>query len=488
MNKQDNTTSAEQARVTIPLPTEAEAQRDVQADIDFSYRDMTDEQRILQATKDMELIYASDEPPQMPKKMPRFVKAYLSIIPEYYHQAYSQAGFPAAAVLMDNVSFRHPNNLFFPAKINCLVVGPSGVGKNGLPLIFNTLLADLMDESHRNMEREVEVKEQNSLLGNNSNKKARPEGLVQRIVFTNTTIPALAQQMKQNKGLPCFMTAKEIEELYNFKNGAGGMSPQVLLREADDPDGKLRQRRVGEKSVTVDVDLFLNYCVSATPDAALGFFGKDLLKGALNRQEVAFIPDQPLGDEEEAYKLNIKQYVKRLQPFIDNLKKAPEHADEDGHIVCKQAIELHKKLKKECAAYVQTTGDRTWDTLTHRGLTHAFLKACVLYIANGCKWEPAIEAFIRWSLHYCLWSKLYIFGDKLREAEGRVKYSKPGKPNLLKLFTGNIFTLKDAMTIRKNQGMDDSFKATKNILGVWKKRGWIKQNSDGSYEKLEYKK
>lgn len=470
-----------------PLTQSKELTKNVPVVIDFNYHGLSREERISRAAKDMERIYSDDEPPRMPSIIPRFVKAYLWNTPDYYKPGYSQAAFPAAAVLMDDVCFKHPNNLFVPAKLNAQVVGPSGVGKNGLPYIFNAMLVELMTESYNNMEREVEVKEHNSLLASTSKRKAQPDNLVQRIVFPNTTTPALAYQMRQNKGLPCFMEAKEIEDLYCFKNGAGGMSPLVLMREADDPDGRIRQRRVGEKSVTVDVPLFLNYCVSTTPDGANDFFRRDMLKGALNRQEVAFIPDQPIGEEEQKYKPYDESYNQRLQPFIDNLRKAREHADEKGNIVCKRAIALHKELKEECAAYVHKNFDRTWDNLTHRGLTHAFLKACVLYVANGCKWEPAIDIFIRWGFHYCLWSKLHVFGDKIREAENKVKYSKPGKPNLLLLIQSNKFTLNDAMLMRKSQGMNDSINATKNMLNVWVNRNWIRRLSDDLFEKLEYK-
>ncbi len=458
--------------------------------IDFNYRGLTDEERLHRAVRDMEIIYASNEPPVMPTTLPRFVKAFLSYSPEFYWPAYSQGALPAAAVLMDKVSFKNRNKLYYPAKIPALVVSESGNGKNGLPYIFNALLHDVMDESHENMNREVEVKEQNSRLGANEKRKAMPQNLVQRIIFTDTTGAGLAQQMKVNNGLPCFLEAKEIEDLYKFKNGAGGLSPTVLLREADDPDGRIRQRRVGEKSVTVDVPFHMNYCISATQEAAISFFKNDMTKGGMNRQEVAFIPPQPIGNEDPEYGDNYNRYVERLQPFVDNLRKTREnaHADEDGRIICRQAIILSKQLKGECAAYAQATQDTTWDKLTHRGLVHALLKSCVIWAANGCKWEPAIEPFIRWTLHYCLWSKLAVFGDKIREAESKVKLStKPGKPNLLTLITTNIFTLQDAIAMRKTQSMDESEKATKNMLNVWVSRGWIKRLADGRYEKLEYK-
>lgn len=456
--------------------------------IDFNYRELNNEERIRQAVKDMEIIYSSDEPPVMPTTLPRFVNAYLWDTPAFYKPGYSQAVLPAAAVQMDDVTFKHTNKLYYPAKIPGLVISDSGNGKNGLAEIFNVILYDLIMESQENMDREVEVKEHNSQLGANTKRKAIPDDLVQRIVFPDTTGAGLAHQMKVNHGLPCFMECKEIEDLYKFKNGAGGISPLVLLREADDRDGRIRQRRVGEKSVTVDVPFHLNYCVSATPEAACSFFKNDMTKGGLNRQEIAFIPPQPIGNDEPEFGDYDERYTKRLQPFIDNLKKAREHADDKGRIDCKQAVKLIKELKKECAAYAQATQDNTWDKLTHRGLTHALLKACVLYVANGCKWEPAIETFIRWSFHFCLWSKLAVFGDKIREAENKVKISaKPGKPNLLWLITSNIFTLNDAMTMRKNQGMDNSEKATKNMINVWATRQWVKRLEDGKYEKLEYK-
>jgi hypothetical protein len=470
----------------LPYQSSEKDERVNPADIDFNYRGMSAEERIRRAVKDMEIIYASDEPPKMPPQ-PRFVKAYMANTPNAYQAGFSQAGFPAAAVQMGDVSFKHTNDLYYPAKIPALVVGPSGVGKNGLPPIFRFMLADLMEESHENMDRQVEVNEQNNLLGPNARRKAQPDNLVQRIVFPNTTLPALAKQMKVNHGLPCFMEVKEIEDLYGLKNGAGGISPIVLLREADDRDGRIRQRRVGEKSVTVDVPFHLNYCISATLESAHDFFRRDMTKGGLNRQEVAFIPEQPIGGKEGKYKEYDERYAKRLQPFINNLKSARDHADDQGRIYCKQAYKLIEDLKDECAAYVQTTFDRTWDNMTHRGLTHALLKACVLYVANGCKWEPLIDPYIRWSFHFCLWSKLHVFGDKIREAEGKLKYSKPGKPNLLLLINSNIFTLNDAITMRRSQGMDDSEKATKNMINVWVNRAWIKRLSDGRYEKKEYK-
>jgi hypothetical protein len=481
----------------IPLPewpNEDDAALHQQSDvtsevINFNYRGLSGEERLRRARRDMEIIYASDEPPVMPKQVPRFVKAYLWNTPSIFQPAFSQAGITAAAVLMDDVSFRHTNDLYYPAKLNTLIVGESGVGKNGLPEISSHLLTDVMEESHKNMEREVEVKEHNSQLGANEKRKALPENLVQRVVFPDTTGAGLAHQMKLNCGKPCYLECKEIEDLYKFKNGGGGLSPLVLMREADDRDGRIRQRRVGEKSVTVDVPFHMNYCVSTQLESALSFFKNDMTKGGVSRLEVAFIPEQPIGAKEGKYKAYDERYVKRLQPFIDNLKRTREnaHADKDGRICCKQAYKLIEDLKDECAAYLDTNFDRIWDKMTHRGLTHALLKADVLWAANGCKWEPAIDPFIRWSFHYCLWSKFHVFGNKLREAESKLMYTaKPGKPNLLLLIPSNVFTLSDIMLLRKNQGLDESEKATKNMINVWVNRKWIKRLSGGRFEKLEY--
>jgi hypothetical protein len=214
-----------------------------------------------------------------------------------------------------------------------------------------------------------------------------------------------------------------------------------------------------------------------------------MTKGGVSRQEVSFIPDQPIGAKEGKYKPYDERYAKRLQPFLDNLKntRTNAHADKDGHIYCKQAYKLIEDLKDECTAYLQTTFDRTWDYMTHRGLTHALLKTYVLWAANGCKWDPLIEPFIRWSFHYCLWCKLHVFGDKIREAEGKQKYSKPGRPNLLRLISSNVFTINDAINMRKSQGIDSSMNATKNMVNVWVCRGLIKQLSDERFEKLEYR-
>lgn len=483
--------------MSIPLPTAEDAVLGTVTNdstspvINFDYRGLSDEERLRRAVRDMEVIYNSDEPPVMTEMRPRFVKAYLWNTPPVLQPAFSQPGLTSAAVLMDDVSFKHTNDLYYPAKLNSLLVGPSGVGKNPLHQMFRYMLASVMVESHENMERQVEVDERNNLKGANAKKEARPDNLVQRIVFPNTTLPALAKQMKMNHGLPSFMEAKEIEDLYCFKNGAGGIPPVVLLREADDPDGVIRQRRVGEKSVTVDVPFHMNYCVSTNLDSALGFYKNDMTKGGVSRLEVSFIPDQPIGAKEGKYKPYDERYAMRLQPFIDNLKNTRKnaHADKDGRIYCKQAYKLIEDLKDECAAYLDTNFDRTWDYMTHRGLTHAMLKAHVLWAANGCKWEPAIEPFIRWSFHYCLWCKFHVFGDKLREAESKLKYSvKPGKPNMLLLIANNIFTLNDAMRMRKSQEKDDSEKETKNMINVWVSRGWVRRLPNGEFEKLEYKR
>lgn len=434
------------------------------------------------SAQEIQAIFSSPLPPEMPEDcLPRPVKVALCNTPSLYKPSYSQCIIPAYATLPDDVSFVYINGKIYGPKINAVQVANSGIGKNSVSEIISYILVDVYRESSENLDKMVEHNEQNTCLPDNVPKKCRPKNLPQRIVFADTTFPALCTQMKEAQGKFCFLEAKEIEELYNLQSGRGGKSPLVILREADDPDGRIRQRRVGEKSITVDVPLRLNYVISTTPSGAQDFFRKDSIKGGLSRVEMTTIVKPEIGYDEPVFGRYDEKYEKRLRPFIDNLTNA------HGVIVCKQAQQLARQLKKECQEFLSVTSDEVWDDLTHRALTHAFLKACILYVANGCKWESNIVPFIRWSFFYCLWVKCRYFIDTIREAESKVKISKSGPTNKLALIPYDIFSFEDVVKMRKEQGMDDSRLATANQLNVWVNRKFVVRLKDGRFEKLKFK-
>ena len=427
-------------------------------------------------------IFSSPLPPEMPEDcMPRPVKAALWNTPSLFRPSYSQCIFPPYGTLPNGVSFEYINGKIYEPKLNAVQVAPSGIGKNSISEINNHILVDVCRESEENLDKMVEHNEQNICLPDNSQKKRRPKDLPQRIVFADTTFPALCTQMKEAQGKFCFLEAKEIEDLYNLQSGRGGKSPLVILREADDPDGRIRQRRVGEKSVTVDVPLRLNYVISTTPASAQDFYKKDTIKGGLSRAEMTTIVKPEIGYEEPVFGRYDEKYDIRLRPFIDNLTNA------HGLIVCKRAQQLARQLKKECQEFLSVTSDPVWDDLTHRALTHAFLKACIIYVANGCKWDPNTEPFIRWSFFYCMWVKCHYFMDAIRDAESKVAITTRGTTNKLTLIPYNIFSFEDVQKMRKEEGLDDSKEPTANQINVWVNRKYIVRLSDGRFEKLKFK-
>ena len=427
-------------------------------------------------------IFNSPTPPEMPEDcMPRAIKAALWNTPSLYRPSYSQLVFPPYATLTSDLSFTYNNNIDYEPRINGIQVAPSGIGKNPVSTIYNHILADVNKENDKNLEKMVEHNERNTCLPDNRPKQQRPKDLPQRIVFADTTFPALCTQMKEAQGKFCFLEAKEIEDLYNLQSGRGGKSPLVILREADDPDGKLRQRRVGEKSVTVSVPLKLNYCISTTPAGAQDFYKKDAIKGGLSRAEMTTVVKPEVGYDEPPFGRYNEKYDERLRPFIDNLTNT------HGVIVCKQARALAKQLKKECQELLSVTGDDCWDDLSHRALTHNFLKGCILYVANGCKWESVNEPFLRWSFFYCLWVKCHYFMDAIRTAESKVVTSRTGATNKLTFIKTDIFSFEDVQKMRKEQGMSDTKESTANQIGVWLNRKYIIRLDDGKYEKLMFK-
>ncbi len=440
---------------------------------DFWKKEMT--------VSELEDIYNSQTPPTMPIKLPKFIKYILKNTPKMYQPAYSIAVFPVLGTHTFKLKFEHTNRLFYPPHINCIIVGGSGVGKNSAFLITKHLLHVITIENDSNLAKLAEFNDRLKRLPHNAKKPERPKGLIQQIVYSDTTYAALCLQMKEAEGHVCYLEVKEIEDLYNLQVGRGGKSPLILLREADDPDGFVRQRRATEQGFNINTELHLNYLACTTPAGAIDFYRKDAIKGALSRAEIAYIPSPAVGSDEPEFGVYDSKYDDRLWPFIENLRNT------HGDITCKQAIKLVKQLKRECSGFAQATQDSVWDDMTHRALTHATIRAYLLYVANGNRWDKTIESYVRWSLHYTLWNKMQIFGDLINDAESKVHTSRRGVQNLLTKIKNDIFTFEDILAVRQSLGRNCCPDAIRNNLNQWVSREYIERMPNGSFRKLTFK-
>ena len=158
-----------------------------------------------------------------------------------------------------------------------------------------------------------------------------------------------------------------------------------------------------------------------------------------------------------------------------------------GIVECKQATQLAKRLIAECAEFARLSQDRVFENLSFRANVIAWLKACVLYMANGQKWERAIEDFVRWSLHYDLWCKMYYFADDIRRELNRGQRTGQRGPRNLLLDLPDEFTLEDAQRVRRQQGLDASVRETNHMIRTWKSRGHCAQSTEHSFIKITKK-
>ena len=419
-----------------------------------------------------------DTPPAMPpKKLPALIRLLTSQTPDIYKAAVAHAVFPPLGSHLCGVRFAYTDNVEHEATLmNCLMAG-TGAGKGCIDEPIRHIMADIKRRDEENERREREWKKDCQKRGANKDKQTRPEGLVIQIIDPDMTKPALVTRMDEAEGHFVYVKLNELD-LFEQLRGQTGKQHFQLMCLAFDPGAEYGQTRIGTQSVTARPKCRFNWNACTTILKGRRFFSRVLTDGPISRINFCTIPEQEIGSEQPVFGKYDAEFDEQLKPYIDNLVSAR------GLISCPQATRLAKKLQAECAEFARLSQSEVYWNLSHRACVIAWLKACVLYVANGQQWERSIDDFVRWSLQYDLWCKMQFFGESIEQANrgDDSRMGKHGPRNLLELLP-DVFTLDDARRVRMQQGMTAD--KTGNMVSTWKKRSYVVQMADGSYQKSE---
>ena len=413
-------------------------------------------------------------PPPMPKKMPKLIELLTSRSPEIYKPAVANAAFPPLGTHLCDVRFCYTDNVEHEATLmNCLMAG-TGAGKGCIDEPINHIMADIKRRDEENTRREDAWKKDCQKKGANKDKMMRPEGLVIQQIDPDMTKPALVTRMDEAEGHFVYVKLNELD-LFEQLKGQTGKQHFQLMCLAFDPGAEYGQTRVGTQSVTARPKCRFNWNACTTIQKGRRFFSRVLTDGPISRINFCTIPEVEIGAEQPIYGKYDAEFDEQLKPYIDNLTNAR------GLIDCPQAFKLAKKMQEECAEFARLSQDNIYWNLSHRAIVIAWLKACVLYVANGQKWEKSIEDFIKWSLDYDMYCKMAFFGEDIERAnyEGE-RVGTRGPRNLLELLPDE-FTIEDAKRVRRQQGLDAGRAA--RMVATWKTRKYVFQISDFSFKK-----
>ena len=426
-------------------------------------------------SSELSRIFAGSQPPQLPSVLPKLVKAVTCNTPQKFKATVAQAMFPPLMSYPRKLSFVYIDNQVRELRANCLIVAGTGSGKDSStkqPLAH--IIADMKQRDEENRRRLKEFNDEYNSKAANKQKPQRPDDLIIQTIKSDITKAALVQRMDEAQGAPLYVRINELEQWDKIEGSSGRGNQFTTLKLCDDEGNDYGTDRAGTQSVTVSGSLHLNWNADTTIAKAIKYFRYVLTDGPISRLCLGTIPEDEIGAEIEVFGTYDEKYDSDLKPFIENLKKS------SGVIDCKEAKRLAHKLKDDCADFARLSQDRVFDNLSHRALVIAFRKACLLYAANGMKWEKSIETFCRWSLFYDLYIKMTIFGDLIRHADDDMPTSKRGPRSLLDLLPGT-FTIDDAKQVRIKLGMDTE--KTGNMVSTWKKRHYVVQMADGSFKK-----
>ena len=422
-------------------------------------------------------VFASKTPPALPTVLPRLVKAVTCKTPDVYKATVAQAMFPPLAAYPRKLSFVYMDNQLRELRVNCLIVAGTGSGKDSCtkqPL--KHIIADMKERDKVNRERLKKFNEEYNSKAGNKQKPQRPDDLVIQNIKSDITKAALVQRTDEANGAPLYVRLNELEQWDKIEGSTGRGNQFTTLKLCDDEENDFGADRASTQSVMGDGCLHLNWNANTTNSKVVRYFRYVMTDGPVSRLCLATVPEREIGSDIAVFGDYDEKYDEALKPFIDNLKNAT------GVINCLQAKKMIRRLKEECDEFSRLSQDDVFDNLTHRALVMAFRKACVIYVANGMKWENSIEAFCRWSLHYDLFLKMSIFGELIRNADADIPTSKPGPRNMMELLPDE-FTLEDVKRVRQRQGMD--VEKAKNMISSWKKRHYLVQMADGSYQKAD---
>ena len=423
-------------------------------------------------------------PPPMPGKLPKLVELLISKTPEIYQPAVAHAIFPPLATHLWNTRFRYIDNVEHEATLmTCLLAG-TGAGKSCVQMPISMIMEDIRKRDQENLKREKEWKEEMMRKGANKDKRKRPDNLIIQEIDADMTNPAFVMRTAEAKGHFLYTSLNEIDQFDALK-GIGNQHFRIMCL-AFDPGNQYGQTRVGSQSVTERVTVRFNWNASTTIQKGQRYFSKVLTDGPLSRINFCTIPEREIGDKIPVYGTYDDQFRKELKPYIENLCMAT------GLIDCPEAYRLAEILSDENADFSQVTQNRIYENFTFRANVIAYLKACVLYVANGCRWEPEIEDFIRWSERYDLWCKMRFFEEDIQKANNVGEHSnKRGPSNLLQSLP-DTFTEQQVVEARAALGLSEE--GTAHLLSTWVYRKYVKRGSENchnnsyhSFTKLKYR-
>ena len=428
------------------------------------------------------------DPPEMPKKLPKLVELLISRTPEVYKPAVAHAIFPPLATHLWKTRFRYIDNVEHEARLMTLLLAGTGAGKSSVNRPIDFIMEDIRLRDAENLKREKAWKDEMLRKGANKDKRKRPENLIIQEIDADMTNPAFVMRTAEAQEHFLYTSLNELDQFDALK-GSGSQQFRIMCLAAD-PGNKYGQTRVGTMSVTERVTIRFNWNASTTIQKGQRYFSKVLTDGPISRINFCTIPEREIGEDMPVYGTYDESYREALRPYIENLNKVT------GLIECKEAFQLALKLKDENAEFARLSQDRTFENLSFRANVIAYLKACVLYVANGCKWEPEIDEFIRWSEQYDLYCKMRFFGDMIaKENFTAQRSSKRGPQNLLQILPDN-FTAAQLLAIRLEHGLDA--KGTDMMIRQWLHRNYIRRayqytgkrdscDSCDSFEKLKYR-
>ena len=428
------------------------------------------------------------DPPEMPKKLPKLVELLISRTPEIYKPAVAHAIFPPLATHLWKTRFRYIDNVEHEARLMTLLLAGTGAGKSSVNRPIDFIMEDIRLRDAENLKREKAWKDEMLRKGANKDKRKRPENLIIQEIDADMTNPAFVMRTAEAQEHFLYTSLNELDQFDALK-GSGSQQFRIMCLAAD-PGNKYGQTRVGTMSVTERVTIRFNWNASTTIQKGQRYFSKVLTDGPISRINFCTIPEREIGEDMPVYGTYDESYREALRPYIENLNKVT------GLIECKEAFQLALKLKDENAEFARLSQDRTFENLSFRANVIAYLKACVLYVANGCKWEPEIDEFIRWSEQYDLYCKMRFFGDMIaKENYTAQRSSKRGPQNLLQILPDS-FTAAQLLAIRLEHVLDA--KGTDMMIRQWLHRNYIRRayqytgkrdscDSCDSFEKLKYR-
>ena len=414
-------------------------------------------------------------PPEMPKKLPKLVELLVSQTPDVYKPAVAHAIFPPLATHLCRTYFNYIDNVEHEATLMCCLLAGTGAGKNCVQMPINLIMEDIRKRDKDNLKREKEWKDEVTRKGANKDKRKRPENLVIQEIDADMTNPAFVMRTAEAQEHFLYTALNEIDQFDNLR-GIGNQQFRIMCL-AFDPGNQYGQTRVGTQSVTERVTIRFNWNASTTINKGIRYFSKVLTDGPISRINFCTIPEREIGAEMPVYGTYDDTFRENLKPYIEHLNMA------SGTISCPEAFALAQKLKEENADFARMSQDRVYENLSFRANVIAYLKACVLYVANGCQWESEIEEFVRWSEQYDLYCKMRFFRDAIVKSEQEgVKSSKRGPSNMLQLLP-NEFSYQQAEQLRSDLGLD--IKGTRRMIATWVFRKYIVKVEAGElYRKL----